>query len=433
MRLQVYSRSLAFISSTAAAALVLFALAMACAEAAENQAISESKSAAAIADLEAALAKGDWGEALAGRKFARVPLTRTDAAKARELLWKQHVAFVTKDREAEMEKHVLTFEKHEMPFSVKKFGDEPKQGHSLWISMHGGGGAPKRVNDSQWENQKRLYKLDEGIYVCPRAPTDNWNLWHEPHIDVLFDRLIEDMIAIEHVDPDRVYIMGYSAGGDGVYQLAPRMADRWAAAAMMAGHPNDASWLGLRNIGFAIQVGGRDGAFNRNKVAQEWIERLDKLHNDDPGGYVHFSKVFENKGHWMDGEDAKVIPWMAAIRRNPIPDRIVWKQSSVVHDRLYWLAVPKADKSLAGGLVTAERSKQTFEIKSAEKIETLLVRLDDRMVDLDQPVKVTYGGKTLFDGQLNRTIATLFHSLDKRGDPKLMFDAEVEVKLPAEK
>ena len=50
------------------------------------------------------------------------------------------------------------------------------------------------------------------------------------------------------VDPNRVYIMGYSAGGDGVYQLAPRMADRWAAAAMMAGHPNDASPLGLRNI-----------------------------------------------------------------------------------------------------------------------------------------------------------------------------------------
>ena len=35
--------------------------------------------------------------------------------------------------------------------------------------MHGGGGAPKRVNDSQWENQKRLYKLDEGLYVSPRA------------------------------------------------------------------------------------------------------------------------------------------------------------------------------------------------------------------------------------------------------------------------
>ena len=43
------------------------------------------------------------------------------------------------------------------------------------------------------------------------------------------------MIAFYGVDSDRVYLMGYSAGGDGVYQVAPRMADRFAAAAMMAG------------------------------------------------------------------------------------------------------------------------------------------------------------------------------------------------------
>ena len=53
-----------------------------------------------------------------------------------------------------------------------------------------------------------------------------------------------------------LYVLGYSAGGDGVYQLAPRLADRWAAAGMMAGNPNDASPLNLRNLGFALHVGG---------------------------------------------------------------------------------------------------------------------------------------------------------------------------------
>jgi len=45
------------------------------------------------------------------------------------------------------------------------------------------------------------------------------------------------------------------------------MADSLAAASMMAGHPNDASPLGLRNIGFTIHVGALDNGFNRNKVA----------------------------------------------------------------------------------------------------------------------------------------------------------------------
>ena len=59
------------------------------------------------------------------------------------------------------------------------------------------------------------------------------------------------MIAFHDVNPNRVYIMGRSAGGDGIYQVAPRMADRFAAAAMSAGHPNEASHLCLRNIAFA--------------------------------------------------------------------------------------------------------------------------------------------------------------------------------------
>ncbi len=238
---------------------------------------------------------------------------------------------------------------------------------------------------------------------------------------------------LKHVDPNRVYIMGYSAGGDGVYQLAPRMADAFAAAAMMAGHPNDASPLGLRNVAFAIQAGALDSAYNRNKVAQQWIDKLDEMQKDDPKGYVHYGKIHEGKGHWMDREDAKVLPWMAEKRRNPVPDRVVWKQSPVTHDRLYWLALPKGESPVAGSLVTAKRDGQTITIEAADKVDRLLVRLDDRMVDLDRPVKIVYQGKTLFERRAPRTIAALMHTLAHRGDPQLMFDAEVEVKLPAAK
>ena len=316
-----------------------------------------------------------------------------------------------------------------MPIFLTTFGKEPKDGWSLWISMHGGGGRG-RVNDQQWENQKHLYKLDEGIYVAPRAPTDTWNLWHEPHIDVLFDRLIEDLIVLKHVDPDRVTSWATPPAAMACTSLPPRMADRWAAAAMMAGHPNDASWLGLRNIGFAIQAGELDSAYNRNKIAKQWIDKLDELQKADPKGYVHYGKIHEGKGHWMDRQDAKVLPWMAAIRRNPVPDRVVWKQSSTTHDRLYWLALPKGASAVAGSEVIAERDGQTITIESAEKVDRLLVRLDDRMADLDRPVRIVYQGRTLFEGRVPRTVATLMHTLDHRGDPQLMFDAEVEVKLP---
>ncbi len=211
------------------------------------------------------------------------------------------------------------------------------------------------------------------------------------------------------------------------------MADAFAAAAMMAGHPNDASWLGLRNVGFAIQVGQLDSAYNRNKVAQQWIDKLDELQRADPKGYVHYGKIHEGKSHWMDRQDAKVLPWMAATERNPVPDRVVWKQSSTTHDRLYWLALPKDIAAVPGALLIAQRDGQTITIKSAEKVDRLLVRLDDRMIDLDRPVRIAYQGRTLYEGRVPRTVAALIHTLDKRGDPQLMFDAEMEIKLSGKK
>jgi predicted peptidase len=368
-----------------------------------------------------------WNE-LANQEFAKVPLTKADTATARELLWKAHVARIQNERKKEFDERILKEDKLEMPFAFKTFGEKPKGGRSLWISMHGGGNAPAQVNDKQWENQKKLYTIEEGIYLAPRAPTNTWNLWHEAHIDRLFNRLIQDLVVFEDVNPDRVYLLGYSAGGDGVYQIAPRMADRWAAAAMMAGHPNGVPLLSLRNLPFALQVGGSDSAYNRNKVGTEYGEQLKKLREDDPKGYEHFVKIHEGKPHWMGGEDKVALPWMAKFTRNPTPERVVWKQSGTPHDRFYWLAVPPKDAK-NDSLAIAQRDGQTITIEKTEKIGRLLIRLDDRMADLEKPVKVLHNGKQLYTGMPTRTIAVMASTLVSYGDPKMIFDAEVSVDL----
>ena len=60
--------------------------------------------------------------------------------------------------------HILSDKKivigeYSMPIWWTIYGDEPSDGRSLYISLHGGGGAPAEVNDSQWDNQKKLYKI----------------------------------------------------------------------------------------------------------------------------------------------------------------------------------------------------------------------------------------------------------------------------------
>jgi hypothetical protein len=86
---------------------------------------------------------------------AAVPLTRTDASVARTILWKAHADAITRDRAAELAAGKLTDGKLEMPIFTRTFGDKPAGGRSLWISLHGGGGAPARVNDQQGADVRR--------------------------------------------------------------------------------------------------------------------------------------------------------------------------------------------------------------------------------------------------------------------------------------
>ncbi|MCB9914529.1 MAG: dienelactone hydrolase family protein [Planctomycetes bacterium] len=356
-----------------------------------------------------------------------MPLNRADAAASRA----RRVGGLRAERRtalrAELDARVLTAGDLTMPFWYSVNGDAPAGGRSLYISMHGGGGAPKEVNDQQWENQKRLYKIDEGVYLAPRAPTDTWNLWHQGHIDGFFDRLIELMVLFEGVNPDRVYLTGYSAGGDGTYQLAPRMADRFAAAAMMAGHPNETKPDGLRNLPFALHMGGEDAAYDRNKIAREWQQKLDALREADPGGYEHQVEIHAGKGHWMDREDAVALPWMAGHTRELRPDKIVWLQDDVLHERFYWL---KNAKPQARERLVASRDGQTITIDEAPPGAELFVRLDDTMLDLDQEVVVRCGDAELFRGVVPRTLATIRVTLAERHDPRGIFTAEVAVTIP---
>ncbi len=387
-------------------------------------------SAKALSDLSAWLKTPREQRAVPG-DFAAVALTKDDAAKALVVLWEDRLSFLRATREAEMRDKAITLDGKTMKFGVVYFGpkeDAPAGGRSLFISLPGGGGGPAEMNDSQWQNQialSRAYRAKEGVYIAPRAPTNTWNLWHEAHIDRFFDRLIENCVALEGVNPDRVYILGYSAGGDGVYQLAPRMADRWAAASMMAGHPNETSPRGLRNVPFALQVGELDGAYKRNAVAADWAVKLADLKKADAGGYEHFVELHKGKPHWMGTEDRKAIPWMEKFTRNPLPERIVWRQDDVTHPTFYWLAA--TGKPKAGDEIVAERKGQVFSI-TAQGEAAVAVMLNDELANLDEPVTVMAGDKEVFKGTVKRTIGTMIKTLDARGDRRLVFSAVVEGK-----
>lgn len=355
-------------------------------------------------------------------------LTRAQAeqeAQALALQWKEDIK--AQYQQAWQNRHLIVGSKI-MPFWYTTYGTKPADGYSLFISLHGGGNAPAQLNDSQWENQKQLYKPQNSVYLAPRAPYDDWDMWFKPDLDAFYAALIQMCVANLDVNPDKVYLIGYSAGGDGVWRMAPRMADTWAGASMMAGHPGDVSLLNLRNTPFMVWCGALDAAYNRNReCAQRGLE-LDSLHAADPDGYLHQTHIVEGKPHWMDLEDAAALPWLQQYQRNPYPTHIVWRQEEVTHPHFYWLTAP-ADQLQRGKTVRLTLKGNTVTISQCDYTQ-LTIHFNDQMVNLNKPVIIRMNGKTLFKGKLSRTLANLQSSLATRNDLRYMFPAQVTVKCP---
>ena len=359
------------------------------------------------------------------KKSSQNFLSLYEAEKIEKNIYNDFKKEIIVTRSEEMEDQVIKLKDKKIKFDIKHFGEQGEDGWSLFISLHGGGGTTESENNRLWNRHKTLYELENGILFTPRSPSNTWNMWFQSHVDTFFNRIIQNMIAFHNVDPNKIYIMGRSAGGDGIYQVAPRMADRFAAAAMSAGHPNDSSPLGLRNTAFTIHMGENDSLYNRNDMAVKWGNDLKKLNEEDPEGYRYYIKIYKNKGHWMGNLEASALDWMSDFIRNPYPSKVVWKQGNVLHKRFYWLR--NEDPSF-GDLIECIIDDQIITVLSSSSSK-ITIQLNDDLVDMDREITVNYLGRQLFKGFVHRDIDIIKRSIREYGDPKSVYYGEIRLTL----
>ena len=127
------------------------------------------------------------------------------------------------------------------------------------------------------------------------------------------------------------------------------------------------------------------------------------------------SRIYEGLGHWMNRKDAEALPWMAKFQRNPWPKKIVWLQDDVTHDRFYWLKIPDKAAAKAGQRIVATVEGQTIRLDGDVPSGTTLM-LSDKLLDLDQEVKVIVNGKQVASAKVPRTAAAIQQSLVERAD-----------------
>ena len=404
-------KRLNFIATIAAiAALLLFA---------------PSVSTAQVQDFKAWL-NAPQGE-LAAQRFANKKLSKADSNEAAYIIDSLWLRKSAQELGPQWQRMTISHDSIKLACACRVFGAAPKDGRSLYISMHGGGNCPKEVNDEQWMNQIYLYEPAEGVDIAPRAPWNTSDLWHRKGLDELLEDVIRACVVFEGVNPNKVYLMGYSAGGDGVWRVAPRMADKWAAASMMAGHPGESSQVNLINTPYMIWMGEHDHYYDRNILAKEKAQVMDSLSAAHPGKYIHSNNIVKDKGHWMDRVDTAAIGWMAQYRRAPYPKQIVWRQELVTREHFYWLTAP-TDEVQQGKTVIASIEGNTINIEQCD-YSKLTISLNDRLVNLDKKVTIRHKGKKIARIKPRRTIAALHRTLGQRNDRSYAFPCTVDIKI----
>ncbi len=383
--------------------------------------------------------------AKAGWNFAKYRRSVYDMCKG------PHIQFV--EESGILEKQSIEHEGVTMHFRMFKIGEPGPDGYPLFIALHGGGGGSKAINDQQWGHMQSYYRdsVADGVYVAVRGVRDTWDTHFNPESYALYDQLIEIMTATQKVDPNRVYLLGFSAGGDGVYGIAPRMPDRFAAVAMSAGHPNGVNPTNLHNLPILLQCGQYDGAYKRNLETALFSRRLDELHGQR-GGYPHEVYIHMGAGHNFHDNDPSRAPqpiaanpleciqnkagcledeantnsidFLVARVRNPLPQTLYWDLSTRapmrMHSSFYWLSAPETTNQ---GTIKASYNSENQQITiDAENVNgPFSVLLNDDMLDITQPVTVVLNGRDTGPHTLNLDENLAINTAIDRLDPNFVF------------
>ena len=314
------------------------------------------------------------------------------------------------------------------PYLWRTVGTKPKNGWGLVIAMHGGGGAPKEVNDGEWQYMFSTYYKDHPeaggyVYLALRAPNDAWNGFYDDAICPLIERLILQFVKFAEVDPSRVYACGASHGGYGTFVIGPKIPYRFAALhpAASAGTDGETEGINLRNVRFTWSVGERDNDYGRVDRCRAFQKEWDKWKSEF-GGFDGGVEVVPGHSHLINDFEANKTAEFLKYTRNAEPTRVIWAQTDSVLHRFYWL---ESLTPQAKGRIDAKVEKNTITITTANQGEIALW-LSPTLVDYKKPVIVIRDGKrTGF--KVKPSLSTYVDGLAATGDPALTAPVRLQV------
>jgi hypothetical protein len=328
----------------------------------------------------------------------------------------------------------------------------PTQIWPLMIGLHGGGDGTGSGKDHML-GQMEMTTLP-AIIVCPTSVDLGVKFyWRDPKNEQMLALLVQELSRQYPIDPDKIYLNGYSMGGIGAYYLGARLVDRYAAIAPGGGSWKGIFWAGMLNTPTYIWHGKRDmrGAnFTDFPNAENAAACLKEL---GPGYTFEFHPMDCDHPHVPKGEQKTMAEWLLKQKRNPYPKHIVYASPRAKDfmvevlpsppDR--WLSItetgsgelemeglqqggtPRMKHKLKMGVLDATWTAQNVLDVKAQNVSKFRVFLSPNLLDLKKPLKVTVNGKAAFEGPVKTSLKFLLKYLDEHRDAGMVFVGEVPV------
>jgi dienelactone hydrolase len=317
----------------------------------------------------------------------------------------------------------------------------------LVMSLHGGGEGAGSA-DTNWGLKGCMTIGPQGLLIHG----DNWN---RVHGEKQILTLIEIAKAQYDVDPDRVYVMGFSMGGTGSWHMAGRFPDLFAGAAPCHGvlMADPVSQVRTKEEVVSIQYGLLPnvrnlpmyyftGTEDKNCMPGTYLfawDLIEELRKEDPGGYTRIKfKCHPGVAHsFPPGEPGKCLKYLAQFTRDSYPEKVVWLYAANPHPMpdekdttrryqkhtFYWI---RHDEPLDRMEIIATRKGNEFDIECiGAEYEGLSLMLNEKMIDVKKEVVVRVDGEEFYRGKPEPDFVTVLESLDSKLDKTLCFDRKV--------
>lgn len=160
------------------------------------------------------------------------------------------------------------------------------------------------------------------------------------------------------VDPDRVYLIGFSAGASGAMHLASQYPDQFAAVLPLVAAGNNYPIANFLNLPVAFHHGARDWT-SAICDARAQYQRMNRF------GCPTRLIEYETAGHSIPRPHEPLMKWLLEQRRNTWPMRVTHVCDTPELGKSYWLKIEEFDDPHRPASIEAVISDGVLTVNSA--------------------------------------------------------------------